>query len=301
MGLFENRIKSLEKEAFKILLESNRSIMNEQDEVDQYLENERKRMSQELADKQTNPFVRDILQGKKPNPIQDAIDRAKQAKRQTGQMSTQEDRPKTKEEYDARTRELDKMDAAARQAAQSSAGSPPPSGGGGGGGSPPPPTSAPPVQSPGSPNFGGNTSSSNTTSTKSSGTERKFKSYSTDDEFYERMAQSRYDRDVRQKEIRAKKKAFEDEYNTELSNMSKSGPSWRDDSTTMKQKIEDMNKKKADLAAKRKQHEDEIARMKEEDKFSQEERNFLVRQRGRQKSREMTDKGIAQSRRLAGR
>ena len=306
MGLFENRIKSLEKKAFKILLESNRSILNEQDEVDEYIENERKKMSQELANKQTNPFVRDILQGKKPNPIQDAIDRAIQAKRQTGQMSTQEDRPKTKEEYDARIRELDKMDAAARQASQGGGGSPPPSGG-----SPPssPPPTSPPIQSPGSPDFGGKSSPNVTSTTPSSGTERRFKSYATDDEFYERMAQSKYDRDVRRKEIRGLKKDFEKEYAEKRSKLyaSRPGASYRNDEEqkrsgkSLGDRIKEWDKNNADFEKEMKEKEAQIGKMKEDDKFAQSEREFLVRQRGRQKSREMTDRGIAQSRRLAGR
>lgn len=306
MGLFENRIKSLEKKAFKILLESNRSILNEQDEVDEYIENERKKMFQELANKQTNPFVRDILQDKKPNPIQDAIDRAIQAKRQTGQMSTQEDRPKTKEEYDARIRELDKMDAAARQASQGGGGSPPPSGG-----SPPssPPPTSPPIQSPGSPDFGGKSPSNVTSTTPSSGTERRFKSYATDDEFYERMAQSKYDRDVRRKEIRGLKKDFEKEYAEKRSKLyaSRPGASDRNDEEqkrsgkSLGDRIKEWDKNKADFEKEMKEKEAQIGKMKEDDKFAQSEREFLVRQRGRQKSREMTDRGIAQSRRLAGR
>jgi len=305
MGLFEHRIKSLEKKAFKILLESNRSILNEQDEVDEYIENERKKMSQELANRQTNPFVRDILQGKKSNPIQDAIDRAMQAKRQTGQMSTQEDRPKTKEEYDARIRELDKMDAAAKAAAarasQGGGGSPPPSGGS-------PPTS-PPIQSPGSPDFGGKSPSNVTSTTPSSGTERRFKSYATDDEFYERMAQSRYDRDVRQKEIRGLKKDFEKEYDERRSKLyaSRPGASYRGDEEqkrsgkSLGDRIKEWDKNKADFEKEMKEKEAQIGKMKEDDRFAQAEREFLVRQRGRQRSREMTDRGIAQSRRLAGR
>lgn len=128
--------------------------------------------------------------------------------------------------------------------------------------------------------FGYSSSSSNTP---------RFKTASSDDDYFEQLAQRRAEQqedDIRKKELRKKMNTpkTETDANGEYSPVdSKGGP---------------IPKGEDALSADEQNELRELeARKRERDR----QNKFQAQQRSRRRSREMTDKGIAQSRRLAGR
>jgi hypothetical protein len=236
MGLFENRIKSLESAAYKLLNEyappTNPFLKNRQPEVSTLEDRERqiglqKGLSILFGGGSLPSKVRELLNLGKKTPLLSGIN---------------PNDPKPPYESD---------DMESRRTQPGYGISPPttPSGGFGFGGKT-------------RPNyvFPSNVQGRTTPST--------FKSYGSENEFFERMATLRSKQaDLRRERASLRKTMTGDK--------------------TSGTQTPDIQNKIADLRGQ------EIA--------AGEEAQFLRAQRGRQKSREMTDKGIAQSRRLAGR